>query len=181
MCLLLTAVAGLWRQGAGTLSGKIASADGAPVPNAAITVTNIKTNASQKVLSSGDGSFSISGLPTGTYRLDVETAGFKRSSQQNIELTNTGPVNLTITLEKGNLNESVEIKGTSPMTQSDNGEISAALGTSQVRELPIIDRNYQQLIGLQAGITFPIPVLQSRSIRIAIVSTAPGTSHLWVL
>jgi hypothetical protein len=86
-----------------------------------------------------------------------------------------------MTLEKGNLNESVEIKGTSPMTQSDKAEISTALGTRLVRELPIIDRNYQQMIGLQSGITYPVPILDFRSIRNIIASTARTGSLLFGL
>ena len=65
--LLLSAAAVLWAQSStGTLSGKINSPGGAPVPNAEITVTNVNTNASQKVLTGSDGSFSIAGLPPGT-------------------------------------------------------------------------------------------------------------------
>src|ERR1700681_644687 len=118
--LMLCAAAVLWAQSTGTLSGKINAPGGAPAPNAEITVTNVNTNASQKVLTGADGSFSIA-LPPGTYRVDVVTAGFKRTTQHNIELNTTAAVN--IVLEAGNTNETVEIQGTSPVTQDDNGEV----------------------------------------------------------
>ena len=154
--LLLSAAAVLWAQSStGTLSGKINAPAGAPVPNAEITVTNVNTNASQKVLTGSDGSFSIAGLPPGTYRVDVVTAGFKRTTQHNIELSTTAAVN--IVLEAGNTNETVEIQGTSPATQDDNGEVGVGLGTRTIHELPVIDRNHQELTGLQSGITAPVP------------------------
>jgi hypothetical protein len=134
---------------------QINSLSGAAVPNAEITVTNVNSNASQKVLTGSDGSFSIAGLPPGTYRVDVVTAGFKRTTQHNIELNTTAAVN--IVLEAGNTNETVEIQGTSPVTQDDNGEVGVGLGTRTIHELPVIDRNHQELTGLQSGITALAP------------------------
>ncbi|MBV9742848.1 MAG: carboxypeptidase regulatory-like domain-containing protein, partial [Acidobacteriia bacterium] len=156
-CLLVfSAVAGLWAQTVdGTLSGRITSADGNPVSNAAITVTNIQSNTSQKALTGADGAFSISALPPGSYKVDVESAGYKRSSQQNVELTATGPATVNITLEAGSTNETVEIKGTAPMTQTDNGEVSVGQDTRVVHEIPVIDRNHQQLVQFETGVTPP--------------------------
>lgn len=162
-CILLLGAAALWAwpQVSGTLAGKITNQAGAPIPNAAITVTNVNTKISQKALSGPDGTFAMSGLPPGTYSVAVEVAGFKSAAQQNIELTTTGPVNITITLQKSTVTGSgtVELIGTAPQIQIDNGEVSVALDTRTVRELPIIDRNHQQLIGLQSGITTPVPLL----------------------
>ncbi|MBZ5585709.1 MAG: TonB-dependent receptor [Acidobacteriia bacterium] len=157
VCLL--SAAAVWAQAvSGTLSGKVTSAAGAVIPNAAVTITNVNTNASQKVLTGPDGSFSIAGLAPGTYRVDVETAGYKRTSQQNVELTSTGPSAVNITLEAGNINETVEIKASAPAVQDRSGEVSMGLTTRPVRELPVIDRNYQQLVGLETGITPPQPI-----------------------
>src|SRR5579862_2375101 len=141
----------------GTLSGRVTNSTGANIPNAAVTVINLSTNTSQRVLTSSDGTFSVGGLQPGTYRVDVETEGFKRTSQGNIQLGAAAPVNVNLTLEAGNINQSVEIKGTSPSTQDDNAEVSVGLGMRTVQELPVIDRNHQQLTGLQTGITPPTP------------------------
>src|SRR5207344_2475731 len=96
---------------------------GAAVANAAVTITNTNTNASQRVLTGPDGTFRISGLTQGTYRLEVESAGYKRTSQQSLDLTsNHGPIH--ITLEPGSMSESVEIKAHAPMIQTDNNEMA---------------------------------------------------------
>ncbi|MBV9503429.1 MAG: TonB-dependent receptor [Acidobacteriia bacterium] len=157
---LLSLSAALWAQSnGGTLSGRITSADGAAIPNASVTVTNVNTNASQKVLSAGDGTFSLSSLQPGTYRVEVETAGFKRISQQNVELSATGPTTVNLTLEAGNTNETVEIKGVAPMTQTSNGEVGVGVDFRVLRELPIIDRNHQDLVQFTPGVTPPTPAL----------------------
>jgi hypothetical protein len=158
-CVCLLAAVATWAQSvSGTLSGKVNSAAGAGVPNAAVTVTNATTSVSQKVLTGPDGSFSVSGLPPGTYKVDVEIAGYKRTSQSNIELTTTGPATINVTLEPGNINETVEIRAHAPVVQESSGEVGIREGTRTIRELPVIDRNFQQLVGLMSGITSPTPV-----------------------
>jgi len=151
----------VWAQSAasGTLSGKVTSADGTGISNAAVTITNVSSNASQKVLTGPDGWFSVSNLPAGTYRIDIETAGYKRTTQQDIVLSATGTTPVNITLEPGNTNETVEIKGHSPSIQTEGGEVSVALGRRTIQELPVIDRNDQQLVELQSGITPPVPAI----------------------
>src|SRR3954469_8037681 len=103
--LLLTAGSILWAQAVGgTLSGKVTNASGSGIPNAAVTITNTTNNTSQKALTGPDGGFTVSNLSPGVYRLDVETAGYKRTSQQNVELTTTGPTTLSIRMEPGSMN-----------------------------------------------------------------------------
>lgn len=155
--LLLSAAPALLAQVSGTLAGKITNASGTAVPNAAITVTNATTGQAQKVLTGPDGGFSLS-LPAGTYRIDVETQGYKHTTQQNITLVAGPPQTLTITLEAGPMTETVEIKGHAPDIQTVGGEVAMGIDTRTLLELPVIDRNYQQLVQLQTGITPPFPM-----------------------
>src|SRR5207248_9152870 len=157
MCALFVSVLTLaWAQtGGGTLTGRVTSGTGSGIPNAAITVTNVGTYASQKVLTGRNGEFTVSGLAPGTYRVDIETAGYKRTTRQNIELTAGGPATVNFTLEAGSTTESVEIKAHAPMVQSANGEVVQGTTERLLHELPVVDRNHQELIGLQPGITPP--------------------------
>jgi hypothetical protein len=184
-CVLLVTVAFILAEVTGTLAGKILQANGTPIPNAAVTVTNVQTNASVKVLSGPDGGFAISGLPPGTYRVDVETQGFKRTSKPDIHLVAGGPTALTIHLEAGSSYESVELRGTAPAIQTDGGAISIALDTRTVREIPVIDRNHQQLIGLQTGVAPPVVpfsnVLDPDRNRFFAVNGQSPFTNLWLL
>jgi hypothetical protein len=184
-CVLLLSTATLLMAQAvgGTLSGKITNAGGQGIPNAAVTVTNTTTNASQRALTGPDGAFTVSNLGPGIYRVDVETQGYKRTSQQNVELTTTSPTSLTIRLEAGSINETVEIRGRAPAVQADGGQMEMGIDTRTLVELPVIDRNYQELIGLQSGVTPPQPALDlvrdpARN-RYAAVNGQPPTSNLW--
>src|SRR5437588_10694204 len=99
LSLILIVAAGA--QTTGTLSGTVFSSAGAPMSSAAVTVTPVAGGASQRVLTSNDGTFTIVGLPPGTYRVDVEAGGFKRSSIQNIEMVAGNPAQIRVELQQG--------------------------------------------------------------------------------
>ena len=159
-CLLLFAALPvlLGQAVVGTFAGKVTNTQGQAVPNAAVTLTNTATNASVKVLTGHDGSFAFNGVPPGNYNLDVETQGYKHAMQKNITLP-AGGASFKITLQQGDMNEIVEIKAKAPAIQTDRGQVDLAIDTKQLREIPVIDRNYQQLVGLQTGITPPTVIL----------------------
>jgi hypothetical protein len=168
----------------GTLTGRVTNVAGTGIPNAAITVTNTAANTTRRALSGPDGAFSIANLSAGVYKVEVETAGHKRSSQQNVELSATGTAAITIQLEAGNANETVELRGRAPAIQSEGGQAEMGIDGRNLRELPIIDRNHQELIGLDTGITPPQPALDvprdPERNRFAAVNGQPPTSNLWV-
>jgi hypothetical protein len=110
-------------------------------------------------VSGPDGKFNFAGLPPGTYKIDVQSNGFKHVTQQSVELTATAPTTVNLTLEAGNINQTVQIKGVAPMTQTDNGEVSLAQDTRVVHDVPVIDRNHQQLVQFETGITPPIAAI----------------------
>jgi hypothetical protein len=125
------------------------------VPNAAVTLTNAATNSQVKVLTGPDGGFAINGVPPGTYHMDVETQGYKHATQHNIVLPAGGTTPFHITLQAGSMNETVEIRGNAPAVQTAGGEVNLGVDTRSVHEIPIVDRNYQQLVGLSPGVTPP--------------------------
>jgi hypothetical protein len=139
----------------GTLSGRITTSSGAPVANAAVTITNVDTNASQRLLTSSDGSFSLHNQPPGTYRVDVESAGFKRSTTTNVVLSTSTPGAVTIVLETGGTEGAVNVEGTTPLVQAESGEVSHSIQQRTIQELPVADRNFQALMELIPGITPP--------------------------
>ena len=161
LCAVLLIVSSLLAQfGTGTLSGKVTDGKGNAVPNASVTVTNASNNSSVKVLSRADGTFTVSPVTAGTYTIEVESPGFKRAREENVVLATAGPATVNVTLTTGNPTDVVDLTATSPAVQSDNGERDAVLNEAQVKELPVIDRNHQELIGLQSGITPPATALR---------------------
>ena len=67
--LLTSAVA--WAQATAQLSGKVRDQSGAVLPGVTVTVTQTNTQFTRSVVTDGSGSYVLSNLPTGPYRLEV--------------------------------------------------------------------------------------------------------------
>ncbi len=70
-----------------TLSGSVTDPTGAPVPGAAVTLTNERTQAKFEVKSDQSGQFSFVPLPADTYALAASLPGFKKTPE---DVTLTG-------------------------------------------------------------------------------------------
>src|SRR5579862_4930053 len=69
-----------------TLTGFLTDPKGFRVPAAKVQVTNIETNVSYTSETNEEGLYRVSGIPTGTYRMVIQKAGFKTIVKQGVEL-----------------------------------------------------------------------------------------------
>src|ERR1043165_6452293 len=90
-----------------SLFGTITDAQAAAVPGARVTVTSTATNLSRNTTTDGVGGFSFPLLPVGTYTLTVEQTGFRKYERKGILLQTNENVNVSPTLELGNVQETV--------------------------------------------------------------------------
>jgi hypothetical protein len=167
---LITSVQ-LCGQDTGTLTGTVTNASGAAVAQASVTVKNNGTGFTQSVVTDQSGGFTVANLMPGTYTVSVEVTGYRRLSEENVQIAAGQPVKLTLGMQAGNANDTVEVTGAAPMIQDQNGEVSRAYDARVVSQLPLQDRNSEQLVELMPGITPPVPT-QS-------VLTDPQRSRTW--
>ena len=78
----------------GTILGVVKDAQGAVIPGATVTATNLGTTYSRDAVTGVDGEYSLRLLPIGNYKVVVTLAGFKSFSQTGIALE-VGPVSYT--------------------------------------------------------------------------------------
>jgi hypothetical protein len=82
--------------------------------------------------------------------------GYRRLSQDNIQIVGGQAVRLTLGMQAGNVNETVEVSVDAPMVQDQNAEISRAYNSRLLLQLPLQDRNSEQLVELMPGNTPPM-------------------------
>src|SRR6476620_1331344 len=73
--------------GSGEITGTVKDQEGAAVPGATITVTDLRTNFQRMVITTRDGIYTAASLAPGQYRLDVELTGFKPLRREGIRLS----------------------------------------------------------------------------------------------
>jgi hypothetical protein len=157
-CLLLAvlcwAPARLQAQGlTGQIAGTVVDPSGNPIPNASVTLTNLQTATVREGVTNLSGDFLFTQLLRGTYRIVVTASGFKRFERSAVELTATERVTLpTITLELGDVVETVSVTAEVARIQTQSSERSGLISTQQMQQISMKGRDYLGLVKLLPGV-----------------------------
>jgi hypothetical protein len=134
-----------------TVSGTIKDSGGAVLPGATVTVTNEATNVATTQTTTETGSYLVVNLIPGRYRVDVELAGFKKGSY-SLVLEVGQRARLDAVLEVGALSETVTVRESTPLINSNDASLGAVIPQLQVSNLPLAIRNWDDLLALVPGV-----------------------------
>jgi hypothetical protein len=70
----------------GEVTGRVTDASGAVIPGAALTLTNVNTNAVRNTVTAEAGAYTFPSVPPGLYRLRTELPGFKTAASEQFEV-----------------------------------------------------------------------------------------------
>jgi len=70
-----------------TLRGSVLDPQGAVIPGATVTATNLGTGLAKATKSGGDGAYQILALPPGNYQVSIEAKGFNKEVVKSLALT----------------------------------------------------------------------------------------------
>lgn len=158
-CLAIAAPTALAQSTAATVRGQV-SADSAPAADATVTATNLATGLTRSSPTKADGSYSLAGLPPGTYRIDVSAAGQTRSQNVTLLVGQTVTLNLGVgglaeTAEPGAATELDTIVVTAPLLLGDTASSVATYVTQkQIDALPQNSRNFLAFADTVPGMSF---------------------------
>ena len=142
----------LFSQTLGEITGHVADQTGAGVPAASIALTNINTGAVRTTVSTSSGDYAFPSVPPGFYNLKTEHPGFKTAGSNNIEVQVQQTVRIDITLQVGQVSESVEVSGQADLLQSENLAVGTVIENKDVTELPLNGRSYLNLVALASNV-----------------------------
>jgi len=153
--LLLMVCGGLTIQGQtnfGRISGTVKDTNGEALPNANVTITDLAKNVVRTATADSDGFYTVTNLPVGSYSVAAERAGFKHASQSGVTVTADARLTVDITLEPGQVTETVQITTVAGETvNTTSGEVARVIDKRQVQNLALNGRNYMQLVTLIPG------------------------------
>ncbi len=145
------AISASFAQTTATLSGSTLDKSGAVVPGARITVTNPDTQLTREATSDDSGAYNVPLLPPGSYTVRVEKTGFK-GVRQDVTLVVNQTASLDFTLEVGQVSETIEVKESTALLESETSSIGQVIESRQITELPLNGRNFVQLATLSPGV-----------------------------
>ena len=132
----------------GSISGTVADASGAAVPDATVTLTNEGTGASDTFTTSADGLYSFVNLNPGSYRVEAEKSGFKHFKREGVIVQVEQRVPISITMEIGAITQTVEVTGETPLITPTNTSLGQVIDERKTNEIPLNGRNVFNLITL---------------------------------
>ena len=136
----------------GSVSGTVADAQGAVIPDATVTITSVERNTSDTVQTNDSGLFVKDRLLPGTYKVTIEKSGYKQGLITSVVVNVDTQAKTDVTLEAGQVTETVTISATEgQLLKTDRADISTTFETKQITDLPILDRNFTKFILLTPG------------------------------
>ena len=138
VALCLALVASFGQSDRGVITGSVADATGAAVPEARVTAIQTATNSTFNTVTTSAGDFTIPSLPVGEYEVRVEREGFKAAVTKGIILTAGGTSRVNMTLDVGSVTESIAVTASVNQVQTDNAKTATQVSNKLVDELPLV-------------------------------------------
>ncbi len=153
-CVLVLLAAGLLfgQYTSQEISGFVKDSSGAIVPSAQVSVRHTATGQMRTARSNESGYYVVANLPIGEYEVSAEASGFKKFVKTNVVLTVNAKVPVEITLEVGNVTESVTVTAEAMQVESSSGEVGRLVTGQQATRMQLNGRNFAQLLALLPGV-----------------------------
>ena len=150
---LLVTTSALAQTPTGTILGTVKDTQGAAVPGATVTATNLGTKYSRDTATDAAGEYALRLLPIGNYEVVVTLPGFKNFTQTGILLEVGRNARVDATIELGAVTETITVVGDSPLVDTASASLSRTVGQNDVLNLPLVNRDLYALLSLTGGVT----------------------------
>src|ERR1700738_306300 len=136
----------------GTLTGTITDPTGAAVSAAGIVVTNTEAAWGRATTSDARGSYVLADLPNGVYSMKVTAPNFKTAVSSGIILKVGTSSVIDFSLSLGTVAEAVTVNEAESQVATTSAELALVVDQTQIRDIPLNGRNFEQLILLAPGV-----------------------------
>jgi hypothetical protein len=138
---------------AGTFTGTVTDTTGAVVPHAIVTITLNGVDGNSRVVESNEsGNYTATNLTAGTYTITVSVASFEKFSDRNVILNVAQKRTVNVQLKAGSQSQTVTVEDNPVSVETESSSQAGTLSGAQMRELELVNRNFQQLVTLQPGV-----------------------------
>jgi hypothetical protein len=157
--VFVIACADIWAQATAQISGTVKDQTGAVLPGVEVMGTQTGTGITRTAVTNETGSYVLTNLAIGPYRLEAALPGFRTFVQTGIVLqVNASPV-VNPVLEVGQVTDQVEVKANAALVETRNAGVGQVMENTRILELPLNGRNVESLIVLGGGAADANPAL----------------------
>ncbi|MGZ4788491.1 MAG: carboxypeptidase-like regulatory domain-containing protein, partial [Terriglobales bacterium] len=135
----------------GSIIGTVTDPQGAAVPNAKITVTDVRKGTSDVYTTNESGNYSVTHLIPDVYDMKVEAPGFKTAEQKGVNVVADAAARTDIKMQLGSVSEAVEVTAEAPQLKTDRADVATTFNEKYVEDLPVLGRNFTTFELLSPG------------------------------
>ncbi len=156
---LITAVivllpAALFGQGYfGTVSGILTDPSDAAIQGAKVTLLDEERGYKFTTTSNNEGQYLFVSIPPGLYSVTAEKQGFQKTERTHIKLSISENPTANLTLKVASTSQSVDVKAQNQSIDTQDAVTGQVVDRRLINDLPLIDRQVQDLIYLAPGVT----------------------------
>jgi hypothetical protein len=138
----------------GTVTGTVRDTSGGIIPGASVVlISESRGTKSAPAVTSGSGDYVFPNVTPDSYTVEVTLQGFKTVRRTGIAVSGGDRVGIPpLTVEAGEILESITVTAESPLVQTQSGERSFAITTTQIQNLPIGHGNFTNLTAFVPGV-----------------------------
>ena len=148
---LLSARLLVYGQGTARIVGVVTDSSGGLVQKVAVTLINDATGVRATTSTDESGRYNFTQLAVGDYRIEVSAPGFKKETRTGINLVAEQVYTADLTLEIGNVSDSVVVSSTAAMVETATSSVAATVRPELISDLPLNGRDPLSLQTLVAG------------------------------
>jgi len=152
--LLFCLTPGFAQTGTTSVRGTVTDKTGGVITGAKVVLRSQERSFERQTSSDETGVYEFLSLPPGTYVLTVESAGFRKHEQTDLELLVNNPATMNVRLEVGAASETIEVNAQAITLNATDASLGVAFGENQVKQLPLEGRNVPDLLSLQPGVVY---------------------------
>ncbi len=147
--------------GNASLTGFIQDSSKAFVPGVRVLAVNTDTNQKFEATTNKDGSYNISSLPVGPYRMQIEKIGFRTILKEGLFLHTQDVLQINYQMAVGSTSETVTVSGESNNINTTDAAVGTVINRQFVEGIPMNGRSFQTLVLLSPGTVTNTPQIGS--------------------
>ena len=145
----------------GALTGTVTDPSGGVITGATVTLTNLSTGQVRTATTDSAGLYQFGLLEPGNYKVAFSASGFKTVEVPSITINATNTAVLNHSVEVGTQTQQVTVEATVERIQTQSVANGQTVGTQEITDLPLVSRNYTQIINLSPGVVSNVATASS--------------------
>ena len=141
--IISTGVSVAYSQGIrGQLVGIVTDSAGSTIGGVIVSARNLATNEAFSATTEPDGSYVLTHLAPGRYRVIAEHSGFRKFELLDLRLQMDQTARVDITMAEGEISENVDVTSEAPLVNSDTASLGQVITNREIADIPLNGRNY---------------------------------------